>query len=606
MDAYAVGVSFDVALTGMDALKQAADKFADLSKTIGALETRLAGVKSTIDAAFSNTKITAFQEGLESSLKTIKSISAEAAHTHLPTVAGAPDAITGAIPAATGLKAATVVEEAKIHGATKGEWAAAEWENRDFDAKQRFREKQDAQERRTQMAIQKAIDAEELRNRKDAHAAVIDAERTLRKQEQEEKSAQLSAQRAAAAESRRALAADNAARRAEAKAANFQRGLEVADAMKMNREFDRAQRMQHTGGFLASVGGAYMLGQGIEHAVHAATTLNTEMSRMRLQGYSEADINRAHDKALDVATSVKGVTTTEAMMTNRKASAVIGEDNVTPALLKALSVETKAITQMTGESPDTVMQQMLRGVESRQHLTEGGRFSEGAAMRETMDYTRAILASGGDVKTTALSHTLQYSSEGSKYQGDPDKAFALASAATVSLGKIAGMELNTVFRNLSMGKLATKPVGFELLRESGLLDSGSVPMLPNSKAALTGGRGANHMLPLAQMGVTIDPGKGLLENIDQVVDKLQKAHPTWDVAKLTNSVFDVSTARFVTWARSETGRAAIEREEKNIGRIRIPRHYSALWSSTTPRWRSKTSKKRWKPSRARSSISPGS
>src|SRR4051812_38167466 len=134
MDAYAVGVSFNVALTGMDALKQASDKFAELSNTIGALETRLAGVKSSIDAAFSNTKIVAFQSALESSLKTVQSISAEASRTRLPTMAGASSGITGA--------------------------GGAEWENRDFDAKQRSREKQDAQERRNQIAAQRAIDAE--------------------------------------------------------------------------------------------------------------------------------------------------------------------------------------------------------------------------------------------------------------------------------------------------------------------------------------------------------------------------------------------------------------------------------------------------------------
>lgn len=334
---------------------------------------------------------------------------------------------------------------------------------------------------------------------------------------------------------------------------------------------------ESSGGMFGSVGslvGLYAGKQLLEGAWHAAANLGTETSRMRMQGYSENDINAARTSALHVATSTQGVTTTDAMIMNRKASAIIGQKNVDEELLKRMMINQQAISAYTGESVEQVSMSMFRGIEARQHLTEGGKFSKKAAMEESDWYTKGVIAAGGDVNAKTLMHSMMFSSEFARYQQNPRDSMALTLASTEVFQKNAGNYLNAADRAITGGTMFKTKNGFSFGVDEGLIDPAKIGRTQDYKG-IVGGQSRTSIVPDLSAAMTLDPTKGRAANylsiVDKVTEHLSKIYgraPTEiEKTRFIDANFTKDVSRLLSWLASESGRAQYERAGENIDRV---------------------------------------
>jgi hypothetical protein len=324
-------------------------------------------------------------------------------------------------------------------------------------------------------------------------------------------------------------------------------------------------------GGLGTFGKMFALAEAAKFVWDAGTSLQGEVTKMRMQGIDEKSINNMQNQSLAASNKVPGTTEAEAMILSRKLGAIVGNENTTQSLLNSLMTDVKAIGYYTGETIEASTKTLLRGVEARQNLTEGGKISPEQMMKEASAFTRVTIATGGDANARQLMHTLQMSSEwNGLVKQKPDEAYGFLGAAAMSFGEKAGMMIGAAQRELFGGKLAISKDARALAFESGLFDINKQTMLPDPGIGKLG-----HPVPQMQDAIKIDVSKGLVTGVDDLISHLKQGYQKMhggkeadpnELQKLIDKMFDKTTARLISWMASEQGHAQIQREITNTGK----------------------------------------
>lgn len=327
------------------------------------------------------------------------------------------------------------------------------------------------------------------------------------------------------------------------------------------------------GGF----GKLFAIGEAVNYTWKAATGLQTEVTKMKMQGVSEQEIDRIHSNALQVAKEVPGATTSEIFQIQRKGEAIFGQENMTQPLLSKMTSDLKAMSYFTGETMEAIARSTFRAIDSNGQLLTNGKYDSSKIGAQTDLFTKMVIGLGGDASAQNLSHSMMMNQEWSAYaKTHQNEALGTVASAQLQFGDKSGSYLGATQRALFGGRIAMSSTGRSVMNTLGLLKSGEANVIPN--APIPGMKSSGGVTSLMGGTVNLDPSMGLFAAA-QLISKRMDDHAMElfhkpkekvteeDKKKLLDTTLPTEIAKTLGFLISEKGRADQLREQENMARV---------------------------------------
>lgn len=211
--------------------------------------------------------------------------------------------------------------------------------------------------------------------------------------------------------------------------------------------------------------------EGIKALVNAAKELNDELSKMKMAGFSDADVAATKAQAWKNALNIPGVATAESAKASRELSAILPDvkeaNQASAEFLKVGNI----IKAYTGQDVD--MKVLARALELRGDLTDPvtGKLSQDRFMAGLTEAMKTIVASGGFITPQALLQSAQTAGPSARMMSAKDYYDQQMAAITDMGGFRAGTALTAASRAL-IGGIMPQRNAEELIRMD-LLHSGN-------------------------------------------------------------------------------------------------------------------------------------
>lgn len=263
--------------------------------------------------------------------------------------------------------------------------------------------------------------------------------------------------------------------------ANYDRSdAKAMDAQRNRQDREQRRRGGMIGGTIGALAGFETLSL-IRDGFHAIEEMSAQIARFRMMGYSPSEQQKMVNEAINI--NVPGVTLPQKLFGLEEAQSILGRDNASPKIMKAVAQDAQVIQKITGQG---TLQSNERDLLRMPQLSGGmlgpdGKLDENATIKTINQVTRGIVAGGGNFDAATYRQVFQQASQGLRAMGGTmtDPLLAKLNVLTENLGSRAGAAFNQYYRQTERGQLTDSPKRRAFLQRFHLLDATKIQYDPD-------------------------------------------------------------------------------------------------------------------------------